>query len=226
MTGSVASPGPSSDGAPPLESAILEAASDLLASGGVQALSMRQVAERVGVSATAIYHYFKGKDDLVHRVVRQGFERFGEYLEGSIAAHPTGSLARVRALGDAYMRFALENQAYFRVIFSMQWQSDHSFEDLPEGGGYQLLRRCVEDAITSGEMRAADPDLLSLYLWSVVHGLVTLNLSCTEPLCAGESMPGSPVALFQAFAPFVVDGVRARPPAGGVRHDGGRSEST
>jgi AcrR family transcriptional regulator len=220
----MASPVPSSDGHPSLEAAILEAASDLLARGGVQGLSMRQVADRVGVSATAIYHYFKGKDDLVDRVVRQGFERFGEYLERAIAAHPRGSLARVRALGDAYMRFALENQAYFRVIFSMQSQGERTVEDHPEGGGYQLLRECVVDAIASGEMCAADPDLLSLYLWSVVHGLVTLNLSCTEPLCAGETMPQSPVDLYQAFAPFVVDGIRFRPPAGGTRHDGRREE--
>ena len=53
------------------EEAILEAARNVLAEGGVGALSMRSLAERVGVSATAIYHHFDGKDALVAQVVQQ-----------------------------------------------------------------------------------------------------------------------------------------------------------
>ena len=62
------------------EAMILDAARGLLAEGGLPALSMRVVAERVGLSATAIYHYFDGKDDLVSSVVRGGYQRFGVYL--------------------------------------------------------------------------------------------------------------------------------------------------
>ena len=61
----------------------------LLAEGGVDRVSMRAVAERVGVSATAIYHYFQGKQDLIERVVRVAFERFGAYLEAAMRRHPT-----------------------------------------------------------------------------------------------------------------------------------------
>ena len=192
-----------------LEDAILEAARDLLAKGGISGLSMRALADRVGVSATAIYHYFNGKQDLVDRVVRMGFERFGEYLERGMAAHPKGSLRRIRALGEAYLRFALENQAYFRVIFSIQPPHAHSMRDLPEGGGYHLLRRSIVDAMEAGAIRHADPDLMSLYLWSSVHGLVTLVLSCAEPPGQGECVPMSPAELYDAFGPFIADGIRA-----------------
>jgi AcrR family transcriptional regulator len=205
-----------------LEAAILEAARDLLAKGGIAGLSMRMVAERVGVSATAIYHYFKGKQDLVDRVVRMGFERFGDYLERGMAAHPKGSLRRIRALAEAYLRFALENQAYFRVIFSIQPQHERSMQDLPEGGGYHLLRQGVVDAMEAGTIRRADPDLMSLYLWSSVHGLVTLVLSCTEPLCEGQCIPMSPVELYDAFGPFIVDGIRARSLEDARTDSGGR----
>lgn len=197
-----------------LEGAILEAASGLLAEGGMDALSMRTVAERVGVSATALYHYFAGKQDLVDRVVRLGFERFGEYLERGMAAHPKGSLERLFALGEGYLRFALENQAYFRVIFSIQARDGRSVGELPEGGGYHLLRQCVVDGIEAGTLRPGDPDLMSLYLWSSVHGLVTLTLSCAEPLCEGKCMPLSPAQLYESFAPLVVGGIGA--PAGGL----------
>lgn len=194
-----------------LEGAILEAARDLMAKGGLQGLSMRALAERVGVSATAIYHYFEGKQDLIDRVVRMGFERFGDYLERGMAVHPKGSRKRISALGDAYLRFALENQAYFRVIFSIQPQHERSMRDLPAGGGYHLLRQSVVDAMEAGTIRRADPDLMSLYLWSLVHGLVTLVLSCTEPPCQGACVPMSPAELYDAFGPLIVDGIRAWP---------------
>ena len=76
------------------EAMILDAARGLLAEGGLPALSMRVVAERVGLSATAIYHYFDGKDDLVSSVVRGGYQRFGVYLHEVMEQHPAGSLER------------------------------------------------------------------------------------------------------------------------------------
>jgi AcrR family transcriptional regulator len=117
------------------EQAILDAARDILAHEGVEALSMRSVADRVGMSATAIYRYFKNKDDLVRRVVRVGFERFGAYLSAAGEEQPPGSLDRLAALGEAYIRFALENEAYFKLLFSLQHPHPHSIDDLPHGAG-------------------------------------------------------------------------------------------
>ncbi|MFQ6044785.1 MAG: TetR/AcrR family transcriptional regulator [Gemmatimonadales bacterium] len=191
------------------ETAILEAARDLLAQGGVEALSMRHVADRVGISATAIYHYFEGKQDLIDRVVRLGFERFGEYLEEAMRSHPEGSLERVRALGEAYMRFALENQEYFRVMFSIQSKDRRPVEELPEGGGYFMVRQAVIAAMDAGTMRRADPDLMAHYLWSSVHGLVTLLLSGAAEGCECEGKRLSPSEIYHAFDPFVLGGIRA-----------------
>ncbi len=191
-----------------LESAIVEAASDLLAAEGLEPFSMRRVADRVGVSATAIYHYFDGKQALVNRVVLRGFERFGEYLAAAVEPHPHGSFERIRSLGEAYIRFALENQTYFRVIFSIQPKD--VLEDLPEGGGYHLLREVVSEAMETGVLRPSNPDLVSLYLWSTVHGLVTLMLSGACERCQAEGVPEASAEVFQAFAPFVADGIRRK----------------
>src|SRR5512134_1722804 len=113
------------------ETAIVDAARDLMLSGGKDAVSMRAVADRVGLSATALYHYFENKHDLVDRVVRSAFERFGTQLEEAVRSQPAGSLERVAALGQAYITFAMENEAYFRVIFSIDPRNPRSFEDLP-----------------------------------------------------------------------------------------------
>lgn len=194
-----------------IEQAVLVAARDLLAEGGIDALSMRVVAERVGVSAPAIYHYFDNKEELVRRVVAGAFHRFGEYLAHAADAHPVGSLARIRALGLAYIRFAMDHQAYFRVLFSIQRNDPRAIEDLPEGGGYDLFRQAIVDAIDAGRMRHANPDLIAMYLWCVVHGLVMISLACRFEQggeCATD-LPGTPEELFAAFAPLVEDGIRA-----------------
>jgi AcrR family transcriptional regulator len=206
-----------------VETAILEAARDLLADGGVAGLSMRQIADRVGVTATAIYHYFDGKQDIVNRVVLSAFERFGSYLKDAMSSHPVGSVERLHALGEAYIRFALENDAYFRVIFSIQPKSQVGLENIPEGGGYHLLRRTVAEAIQAGSIRDAGEatlggadmgppdheyaDVVSMYLWSLGHGLVTLTLCGAGGWSDREGKP-NPVELLKAFSPFVNYGIR------------------
>lgn len=202
----------------PLDTAILEAARDILALEGLDGLSMRAVAERVGVSATAIYHYFAGKQDLVDRVVESGFRRFTGYLAEAVARERPGSLERIGAVGEAYIRFALENREYFRVIFSVQPTSPRVVEDLPGGGGYRLLRTSIDEAMAQGEMRSdIDPDTVALYLWSVVHGLVTLELACrlhgpsAEHCAPSDVAHPSPVATFGAFRSLIAAGLRPPP---------------
>ncbi len=160
------------------ETAILEAARDLLAAGGREALSMRAVASKVGLSATAIYHWFEGKEALVDRVVAHGFRRSEAYMWKAIEQLPAGSMERVAALGEAYIRFALENREYFKIIFAIQTPEPRHIDDVPGQGGYRVLRQCVIEAMEAGNIRRTDPDVVVLYLWSVVHGLVTIFMAC------------------------------------------------
>jgi AcrR family transcriptional regulator len=191
------------------EAAILEAARDLAAEGGLDALSMRGVAAQVGLSATAIYHYFENKQALVTRVVTLGFERFVGYLRAAIAELPRGSRERLRALGDAYIRFALENREYFKVLFGTYSETPQDIEELPDGGGYDLFRQTVVEAMESGAIRRADPDLVVLYLWAHVHGLVTLLLACRpEARCRHSGERLSAPDLFARFRDFVYSGLR------------------
>ena len=191
------------------ETAILEAARDLLAEGGIDALSMRAVAARVGVSATAIYNYFENKQALVQSVISIGFERFDEYLLQAAAGRPEGSPERLEALGDAYIRFALENREYFRVLFAMHAELPRDIEELPEGGGYALFRQSVVDAMNAGTIRQTDPDLVVLYLWTLVHGLVTLLLGCKpNARCRHSGEDLNAHDLFARFGEFVYLGLR------------------
>ncbi len=195
------------------ESAILDAARDLLAEGGIDALSMRAVAARIGVSATAIYHWFENKEALVDRVVAHGFERSEAYLWKAIEGLPVGSVDRVAALGEAYIRFALENEQYFKVIFAIQPRAPRHIDDVPGHGGYRVLRQCVVDAMEAGSIRRADPDLVVLFLWSVVHGLVTIFMACDPKdmladceVCRGDT-DNLTIAIFRHFRELMREGL-------------------
>jgi len=185
--------------------AILEAARDLLAETGLEALSMRTVARRVGVSATAIYHYFENKDALVRSVVQTGYQRMEDYLERATRPLPIGSRERLQALGEAYVRFALENREYFKVLFTLEMRRPQRLEDSPEGGGYRLLLETVAQAIHSGAIRRADPELVAFHLWAYVHGLV--NLLLAYPAGPGEGAPDVRTALdwLQRLRPLLRD---------------------
>lgn len=197
------------------ERAIYEAARDILAEGGLGGLSMRALAARVGTTPTAIYHYFQSKEDLVHRVVMRGFQEFDSSLRRSIEGLPEGSIDRLAAIGEAYIRFAVENQQYFKITFGIQAGCPRELDDFPARGGYDLLRQCVVDAMEAGSIRAGDPDQVVLYLWSVVHGLVTIFMACEcDSMLEGTSIDvPEGVApeghLFQEFRAFIEHGLVA-----------------
>ncbi len=220
---------PVSDGPPPTgslresaeavpsvtEARILDAARDLLAEGGIEALSMRAVASRVALSATALYHYFDNKEALVDRVVQHGFKRSEEYLRRAVEHHPRGSMERVAALGEAYIRFALENRQYFKIIFAIQPEEPRAIDDVPGRGGYRVLHESVVEAMETGAIRRENPDVVVLFLWSVVHGLVTIFMACDPAqmldetgLCGGDcGQPEATLVLFDRFRELIRQGL-------------------
>jgi AcrR family transcriptional regulator len=201
------------------EAKILEAARDLLAEGGLEAVSMRAVAARIGLSATALYHYFDGKEELVDRVVQHGFHRSEEYLRRAVESIPRGSMERVAALGEAYIRFALENRQYFKIIFAIRHDQPRAIDDVPGQGGYLVLRESVVEAMEAGAIRRENPDLVVLFLWSVVHGLVTIFMACDPAelldevgLCGGDcGTPEAIIVLFDRFRELIRQGLEPGP---------------
>ena len=187
---------------------IVAAARTLLAKDGVEACSMRAVAERSGITAGAIYRHYRDKEALIERVVELSFQHFEGTLLEVIVSLPVGSFARIAALGEAYIRFAEEHEEEFKILFMPLLTSRRRLTDLPGRGGFPILRRCIVEAMDSGEIRQADPDYVAFYLWSRVHGIVMLLLACDF---SGEiAVPGGLNALnmFQLTREFVIIGLQ------------------
>ena len=95
---------------------IIAAAKALFLEEGVRATTMRRLADRVGVSAPALYLYFKDKDAILIELCDRIFSRLLARIE-EIEREPLPACQRLRRMGEAYIRFALENPDEYRIMF-------------------------------------------------------------------------------------------------------------
>ena len=172
-----------------LREKIVEAARDILSERGLEGFSMREIARRIEYSPATIYLYFQSKEDLVRAVVREGMARLSEVIgkEMEAAGPEVSSAERYRASGRGYVRFALENTAYFHVIFDLPGEAQ--MEDCAGLGGEGGESRMDQDAFDrvvsvlgqacrEGTYRAdLDVEQAAVIGWATLHGLLSLFLS-------------------------------------------------
>ena len=150
-----------------LPAALIAAARELLSEDGTEALSLRAVARRAGVSAMAPYRHFPDKEALLAAVAAEGFREFRAALEAADRSVPPD-----RALleqGVAYVRFACAQPALFRLMFGPPRQGMHAALKHDEALAHSVLAARVATE-TPGPLRQSR----TLACWSVVHGLASL----------------------------------------------------
>lgn len=155
---------------------ILDAARALFLAGGVEAVTMRSVAERVGVTATALYRHFENKDELLRAVIDAGFQGFGGYLYRALKGKD--ALERLLSSGQAYLDFALEQAEMYRTIFMTPRPSAALEKSEPQWHAtFLFLVDRVRECIQAGSLRPGEPEEVALTIWAHVHGLVSLYLT-------------------------------------------------
>ncbi len=153
-----------------LRRALVTAALDLLRQDGAEAISLRAVARQAGVSAMAPYRHYPDKEALLAAVAALGFERFREALATADAAAPPGQALVAQA--QAYVRFAMDNPALFRLMFGPMHLGLHPALCEAGDAAYAVLA----DRVAAETPAAADRGARALGCWSMVHGLAMLLL--------------------------------------------------
>ncbi|HLA78850.1 MAG TPA: TetR/AcrR family transcriptional regulator [Vicinamibacteria bacterium] len=156
---------------------ILDAARDLFAREGYEAVTMRRIAEAIEYSPTTIYNHFEDKDDLV-RCLCDG--DFGQLLSAlQTQPVPADPVVWIRQLGLAYTRFALSFPNHYRFMFmtapDIEVHEDH--ESFPGHLAFGVLRRAVAGAVEGGRFRAGSVDTMALHLWIALHGAISLLIT-------------------------------------------------
>lgn len=151
---------------------ILDAARELFMTEGYDKVTMRRVADAIEYSPTTIYHHFEDKDDLVEALCHEDFAKLLEALDP--AQMPADPIERLRQLGLAYARFALQNPNQYRFMFLTPREEHPHPEDSPGYQSFGVVRQMVADAKAAGQLRDDDVDAMAQTLWACVHGAVCL----------------------------------------------------
>lgn len=152
-----------------LRAALVHAAMELLEESGEADLSLRAVARRAGVSAAAPYRHYADREALVSAVAAVGYRELAQRLA---AAHPSPSTPdQLASVAIAYVQFALERPALFRIMFTEPCDRDNDERVAATAAVSQYVRAIVERTFPQ-----ADTDALATAIWALVHGLAFLHL--------------------------------------------------
>ncbi len=147
---------------------------DLLAeTGDEQAVSVRAVAERVGISVPSIYLHFTDKQSLLDAVCEEVFEALHLRLRAA-SEGATNPFEALRAQGNAYVHFALENPEHYRIVMMLKHTpTAESTDRAIASGAFGYLVESVRQCVTQG-VYAGDPVETALGLWAAAHGVAAL----------------------------------------------------
>jgi AcrR family transcriptional regulator len=181
-----------------LRAALVHAAMGLLEESGETDLSLRAVARRAGVSPAAPYRHYADREALVSAVASVGYRELAERLA---AAHPSPSTPeQLASVAIAYVQFALERPALFRIMFTEPCDRDNDERVAATAAVSQYVRAIVERTFPQ-----ADADALATAIWALVHGLAFLHLDgkldASTPQAVADRVTAAIHALLSATAP-------------------------
>jgi AcrR family transcriptional regulator len=153
---------------------ILDAATDLLLeTGHARSVSIRSVAQRVGVTPPSIYLHFEDKDALLDAVCARYLTRLDQEMEQIVAGQPS-TVDVLRAQGQAYVRFAAQTPELYRLATMGEWRSGSDVDIALDSAALRHMRTSVQALMDEGICRTDDPTTTALQLWSALHGVASL----------------------------------------------------
>ncbi len=166
-----------------LRAALLAAATDIITESGVDAVTMRGLAERAGVSRTAPYRHFEDKRALLTEVALEGYRRLAATMAAAREKGGDDPVAALACIGQQYVRFAVDNATHYRLMFgdgavtagdapAIKSASKKAAQDMVEA---------IQAAQARGLLIDTDPKKLANLLWSASHGLANLLISGQLP---------------------------------------------
>ena len=180
-----------------LEQALVAEALNQVRTRGADAVSLRQVAQVVGVSPSAAYAHFPDKTALMTAVGERGMAELDARMVAAAQAVPgdddLAAIARFRIAGETYVRFAIAQPHLFRHMFgpACQKQFDGVADHEQNSVSYQVLCRGLDDLESRGLLRPGTRDGLDLVAWTMVHGFASLVLDDFLAAEVGEHLIGA-----------------------------------
>jgi AcrR family transcriptional regulator len=159
-----------------LRRALIDASVRLIGESGPDGFTLREVARRAQVSHAAPYRHFRDKSDLLAAVAEQGFADLRLAVAGAVAQGRTPP-ERLRRSGAAYVTFALEHTAHFRVMFGVELDPErHASARATAEAAFEDLVAVVAECQSAGVLAAGQTRKKARVAWSLVHGIAHLTI--------------------------------------------------
>ena len=160
-----------------LRRSLVEAAAAIIAGQGVDALTLRAVGERAGVSRTALYRHFADKAALLAAVALSGFEMLHRDLSAATMNARSEGTDPLGALAQAYVAFGTRHPPHYRTMFGPGVADRERYPDLATTGKatFNALVAEVVRGQQSGQLKSGDPIRMAQVFWSTLHGIVMLK---------------------------------------------------
>ena len=162
-----------------LRNALVEHALAALRAVGPESLSVRALAEEIGVSPSAAYRHFADREALLAQLAQIGFKRLRDSMAGAAAAAARRQpKTAVRAIGSAYVRFAVAEPELYRLMFGAQRVDKSKYPELGAAAAqaYDTLRTAVMRMAPHAAVGSQELERLTLRCWAMVHGLASLRI--------------------------------------------------
>ncbi|WP_085283284.1 TetR/AcrR family transcriptional regulator [Colwellia chukchiensis] len=161
-----------------LRKSLIATATEMVAQAGVESLSLRKLAERIGVSRTAAYHHFTDKNALLCAIAEQGFKQWHQQASEIFTANTLTPEAKFRQFVHAYIGFATENPSLYELMFGgIIWKEKQSTETL-KSMAYASFNYQVEMTKLWQQQGVIINNENSLRLaqvnWATLHGIARL----------------------------------------------------
>ncbi|MFA3789884.1 TetR/AcrR family transcriptional regulator [Aliiglaciecola sp. SL4] len=161
-----------------LRTSLILTASSMLKDNGVENLSLRKLADQVGVSRTAPYHHFKDKNELLCAIAEQGFSHWKRQLEGIYENPDLNEEQKFRAFIHGYISYAAQNPEMYDLMFGRTiWKQNSATDSLKDIAypTFQFQVKMTRDWQHNGLLPASlDTLRLSQVTWGTIHGIARL----------------------------------------------------
>lgn len=183
---------------------LCDVAERLFAEHGPEAVTIRQLAAALGVSAMTPYRYFKDKDAILATVRARAFDRHAQALETARAEARGDAAVRANAIGGAYVRFALEHPEAYKLMFDVNQPTAEAYPDFVRAAARSKATMTAHllDLKAAG-LFDGDPDYVGHLYWAALHGPIMLQLGglLAPPLDAPALIRGLTAALARRHFP-------------------------